>query len=227
LKLVRKALLGRKLGMTQLFADDGRAVPVTVITAGPCVVIQRKSAEREGYDALQLGYEEIQKERRVIKPLAGHFRSAAAKSGKQISPCRHLAEFRFADCDAHEVGDKLSVDVFEVGERVDVTGIVKGKGFAGAQKRHGFRGGPASHGSMSHRRPGSGGATDAARVFKGTKKPGHMGNVRRTVKRLRVYMVDAENDLVVVEGAVPGPSGRLVTVWCASEPGGPAAASEG
>jgi large subunit ribosomal protein L3 len=214
--------------MTQLFADDGRAVPVTVIAAGPCVVVQRKSAEREGYDALQLGYEELQKERRLIKPLAGHFAAAAAKSGKEIAPCRHLAEFRFADCDAHEVGDKLSADVFAVGERVDVTGISKGKGFAGAQKRHGFRGGPATHGSKSHRRPGSGGATDAARVFKGTKKPGHMGNVRRTVKRLRVHMVDAENNLVVVEGAVPGPSGRLVAVWCASQPGDPAApVSEG
>ncbi len=227
MKLVRKALLGRKMGMTQLFAEDGRAVPVTVISAGPCIVVQRKAAERECHDALQLGYEELGKGKRMSKPLAGHFRSAAAKSEKEVPPCRHLAEFRFIDCDAYQIGDRLSADVFEVGERVDVTGVSKGKGFAGAQKRHGFRGGPATHGSMSHRRPGSGGATDAARVFKGTRKPGHMGNVRRTVKRLRVHMVDAENDLLVVEGAVPGPNGRLVTVWCPAGAGASAAAGEG
>jgi large subunit ribosomal protein L3 len=203
--------------MTQLFAEDGRAVPVTVIAAGPCVVVQRKTAEREGHDALQLGYEQLPKEKRLIRPLAGHFRSAGKEAGKEVPPCRHLAEFRFADCDAHQVGDLLSVAMFEVGERVDVTGVSKGKGFAGAQKRHGFRGGPATHGSMSHRRPGSGGATDAARVFKGTRKPGHMGNVRRTAKRLRVHLVDPDSNLVVVEGAVPGPSGRLVTVWCPAE----------
>jgi large subunit ribosomal protein L3 len=214
--------------MTQLFAEDGRAVPVTVISAGPCIVVQRKSVEREGHDAIQLGYEELPKGTRLIQPLAGHFRSAGAKAGKEVPACRHLAEFRFADCDAHKVGDRISADIFEAGERVDVTGISKGKGFAGAHKRHGFRGGPASHGSMSHRRPGSGGGTDAARVFKGTKKPGHMGNVRRTVKRLRVHMVDPESNLVVVEGAVPGPSGRLVTVWCPVKGGaGSAAAGEG
>jgi large subunit ribosomal protein L3 len=222
LKLVQKALLGRKLGMTQLFADDGRAVPVTVIAAGPCVVVQRKTAAREGYDALQLGYEEVPQPGRLNKPRAGHFRTAAEKAGKEISPCRHLVEFRFADCDAHQVGDRIGVDVFQVGERVDVTGTSKGKGFAGVQKRHGFRGGPASHGSMSHRRPASGGATDAARVFKGRKKPGRMGNVRTTVKRLRVHMVDAEKELLAVEGAIPGPTGRLVLVCSPAAPGGSA-----
>jgi large subunit ribosomal protein L3 len=124
-----------------------------------------------------------------------------------------LSEFRFGNCDDYAVGDQITVEVFQPGERVDVTGVSKGKGFAGAQKRHGFRGGPASHGSMSHRRPGSGGATDAARVFKGTKKPGHMGSVRSTVKRLRIHSVDAEKNLLVIEGAVPGPNGQLVTVW--------------
>jgi large subunit ribosomal protein L3 len=198
--------------MTQLFAEDGRAVPVTVIAAGPCVVVQRKTAAREGYDALQLGYEEVPQAGRLNRPRSGHFRTAGEKAGKEIPACRHLVEFRFADCDAHQVGDRIGADVFQVGERVDVTGTSKGKGFAGAQKRHGFRGGPATHGSMSHRRPGSGGATDGARVFKGTKKPGRMGNVRATVKRLRVHMVDAENQVLAVEGAVPGPTGRLVLV---------------
>ena len=217
MKRLQKALLGRKVGMTQLFAKDGRAVAVTVIEAGPCVVVQRKSSEREGVDSLQLGFEELARGKRVTKPLAGHFRHAGEKVKKEIAPCKHLRDFRLADCDAYAPGDRLTVALFTVGERVDVTGTSKGKGFAGAQKRHGFHGGPASHGSMSHRRPGSGGATDAARVFKGVKKPGHMGNVRRTVRRLRVYMVDAERNLLVLEGAVPGPTGRLVTV---SQPAG-------
>lgn len=199
--------------MTQLFTEDGRAVGVTVISAGPCTVVQRKTVAREGFDALQLGYEELASERRVTKPMAGHFRRAGEKAEKEIAPCRHLGEFRFADCDAYSVGDQITVEVFEVGERVDVTGTSKGKGFAGVQKRYRTRGGPASHGSMSHRRPGSGGATDAARVFKGAKKPGHMGNVRKTVRRVRVHMVDAENNLLAVEGSVPGPNGRLVAVW--------------
>ena len=218
MRLVQKALLGRKLGMTQLFAEGGQAVPVTVIAAGPCVVVQRKTADREGYDALQLGYEEVPQVGRLNKPRAGHFRAAAEKTGKEIPPCRHLIEFRFADCNAYQVGDRIGVDVFQVGERVDVTGTSKGKGFAGVQKRYGFRGGPATHGSMSHRRPGSGGATDAARVFKGTKKPGHMGNVRTTVKGLRVHLVDADKGLLAVEGAVPGPTGRLLLVWSPARP---------
>lgn len=225
MKLVQKALLGRKLGMTQLFGEDGRAVPVTVISAGPCVVVQRKQVDREGYDALQLGYEELPNGKSLNRPRAGHFRKAAEKVNAEIPLCRHLAEFRLADCEAYQVGDRIAVDVFESGERVDVTGISKGKGFAGVQKRYGHHGGPASHGSMSHRRPASGGATDAARVFKGTQKPGHMGNVRRTVKRLRVHMVDPENHILVVEGSVPGPSGRLVTVWCPAELGGASARS--
>jgi large subunit ribosomal protein L3 len=225
---VQKALLGRKIGMTQLFAEDGRAVPVTVISAGPCIVVQRKTIDREGYDALQLGYEEISKESRLNRPRAGHFRRAGEKANKEIPPCRHLAEFRFADCAAHQIGDRIAADVFEVGERVDVAGASKGRGFAGVHKRHGAHGGPASHGSMSHRRPASGGATDAARVFKGTKKPGHMGNVRTTVKRLRVHMVDLEKGLLAVEGAVPGPNGGLLMLWCAARSGaGPPQPEEG
>lgn len=212
MKSLQKALLGRKLGMSQLFAEDGRAVPVTVISAGPCVVVQRKSAGREGYDAIQIGYEEVAKGKRVPKPLAGHFRRAAEKAKVEVPVCRHLVEVKLADCDAYQVGQRIPVEIFEVDERVDVTGTSKGKGFAGVQKRYGFRGGPASHGSMSHRRPASSGATDAARTFPGTKKPGHMGSERVTVKRLRVHMVKPQENLLVLEGAVPGPNGGLVLV---------------
>jgi len=225
---VQKALLGRKIGMTQVFAEDGRAVPVTVIAAGPCTVVQRKTVDREGFDAVQIGFEEFSKGKQLNKPRTGHLRRAGEKAGKDIPLCRHLGEFQFDDCDAFSVGDRITVDVFAAGERVDVTGTSKGKGFAGGQKRHGFRGGPATHGSMSHRRPASGGATDGARVFKGVKKPGQMGNVRRTVRQLRVHLVDAEKNLLVLEGSVPGANGRLVTVWQpAGAVSGPAQAGEG
>ena len=214
MKSLQKAIVGRKLGMTQIFAEDGRAVAVTVISAGPCVVVQRKSEAKDGYEALQLGYEEVVRLNRLNRPRTGHFRRSGEKAGKEIPPCRHLVEFRLTDCDAHQVGDRITVDIFQVGDRVDVTGTSKGRGFAGVLKRHGFHSGPASHGSMSHRRPASGGATDAARVFKGKRKPGHMGNARVTVKRLGVHMVDAEKGLLLVNGAVPGPTGRLVMVTC-------------
>jgi len=227
-KQLEKALLGRKIGMTQLFAEDGRAIAVTVIEAGPCVVVQRRASHRQGADALQLGYQEAPRGKRVNKPLVGHFRHAAERAKKEIPACRHLRDFHLADCDAYAPGDRLTVELFKVGERVDVTGTSKGKGFAGVQKRHGFHGGPAAHGSMSHRRPASGGATDAARVFPGTKKPGHMGNVRATVRRLRVHQVDPERNLLVVEGAVPGPNGQLVTVsQPARAPGYASPAKEG
>jgi large subunit ribosomal protein L3 len=203
--------------MSQLFAEDGRAVPVTVISAGPCVVVQRKSAAREGYDAIQIGYQEIPKGKRVPKPLAGHFRRAGEEAKAEVPVCRHLVEVKLADCDAYQVGQRIPVEIFEVGERVDVSGTSKGKGFAGVQKRHHFHGGPASHGSMSHRRPASSGATDAARTFPGVKKPGHMGSERVTVKRLRVHMVNTKENLLVLEGAVPGPNGGLVLVSLGKE----------
>ncbi len=212
MKSVRKALLGRKLGMTQLFAEDGRAVAVTVIAAGPCTIVQRKTTAKEGYDALQLGFEELENAKRLSKPEAGHFEAAAKKSGQPVPAFRHLVEVKLGEPDVYQVGDTIAVDVFAVGDEVNVIGTSKGKGFAGAQKRHGFHGGPATHGSMSHRRPASGGATDAARVFKGVKKPGHMGAVRRTQPGLRVWLVDAERHLLAVKGPVPGPSGGLVLV---------------
>ncbi len=212
MKLVEQALLGRKLAMTQVFAEDGRLVPVTVISAGPCVVVQRRKAGRDGRESLQLGYEEVTKAGRLNRPLSGHFRRAGEKAKTEIPPCRHLKEVYLANPEAYQVGDRIAVDVFAPGQRVDVTGVSKGKGFAGVQKRYGFRGGPAAHGSMSHRRPASGGATDPARVFPGTKKPGHMGNVKVTVKGLRVHEVRGKDNLLLVEGAVPGPKGGLVLV---------------
>lgn len=223
MRSVEKALLGRKLGMTQLFAEGGRAVAATVLAVGPCYVVQRRSAQKEGHDALQLGLEEPGV-KRLNQPEAGHLKQAAARAGAEIPLCRHLVEFRFVDCDAYPVGTRLDAGLFAAGDRVDVIGVTKGKGFAGAQKRHGFSGGPASHGSMSHRRPASSGATDAARVFKGTRKPGHMGRVRRTVKGLRVHLVDPARNLLVVLGGVPGPPGGLVMV---TRPASSAASAQG
>jgi len=198
-----KAILGTKIGMTQVFDSEGHVVPVTVIEAGPCTVVQKKTVETDSYAAIQVGYGDV-KESRLNKPMLGHFR----KHG--VEPKRVLREFR-GETDL-SVGDKITVDIFSEGDLVDVTGISKGKGFQGVVKRHHFHGGPMSHGSMVHRKPQSSGATDAARVFKGVRKPGHMGHERVTVKRLKVVRVLPEKNLLLVKGAVPGPNGGLVTV---------------
>ena len=211
MRSVEKALLGRKLGMTQIFGEGGRAQAVTVIVAGPCHVVQRKTVERDGYEAVQLGFDEV-KPKRLNRPRMGHIKKSGEKAGSEIPPLRHLVEFRMVNCDAYPVGSTIGAEVFEVGETVAVTAVSKGKGFAGVQKRYHFSGGPASHGSMSHRRPASSGATDAARTFKGMRKPGHMGNVRVTVRGLRVEMVDVEKGVLAVHGSVPGPTGALVMV---------------
>jgi len=207
---VAKGIIGHKLGMTQLFDDQGRAVPVTVIQAGPCVVVQRKTAARDGYDAIQLGFGAV-RDKHVNQPARGHFKRAG------VEPKKTLSEFRLADCDQCQVGQELRADLFKSGERVNVTAISKGKGFAGVMKRYGWHGGPASHGSMSHRRPASSGPTDPARVFPGTRKPGHLGAVRVTVKGLAVVRADAERNLLIVKGAVPGPPGGVVRVTKAPE----------
>ena len=198
-----KAILGTKIGMTQVFDSEGHVVPVTVIEAGPCTVVQKKTVETDSYAAIQVGYGDV-KESRLNKPMQGHFK----KHG--VEPKRVLREFR-GETDL-SVGDKITVDIFSEGDLVDVTGISKGKGFQGVVKRHHFHGGPMSHGSMVHRKPQSSGATDAARVFKGVRKPGHMGHERVTVKRLKVVRVLPEKNLLLVKGAVPGPNGGLVTV---------------
>ena len=204
-------LLGRKVGMTQIFDPTGQVIPVTVIQAGPCVVTQLRTQEKDGYQAVQLGFEEVA-EKRVNRPLLGHFKRAG------VPPQRRLAEFRLEETAELQEGAQVTVESFQPGELVDVAGTSKGKGFQGAMKRHGFSGGPATHGSMSHRRPGSGGATNAARVFKGVRKPGHMGAVRVTVRDLEVVSVDRERNLLVLKGAVPGPAGGLVEVTQKSQP---------
>ena len=200
-----KALLGRKVGMTQLYDDKGVIVPVTVIEAGPCVVVQKRTKENDGYEAIQIGFGDIRASL-VNKPRAGHF----TKHG--VGLMRYLREFRLDDCDSYEVGDKIQADVFQAGDKVDVAGISKGKGFQGGMKRFHFHGGPDSHGGMAHRVPASSGATDAARVFPGTRKPGHMGHVRVTSLGLTVVRVDVERNVILVKGSVPGPNQGLVTI---------------
>ncbi len=203
--MVKKAILGKKLGMTQLFTDEGLAVPVTVIEAGPCQVVQVKTNEKDGYSAIQVGFAE-KRENLFNKPLKGHFNKAG------VRPLRFLREFRLEDCNGYEVGKDIKVDLFATGEKVDVIGTTKGRGFAGGIKRHGFHRGPSSHGSKYHRRPGSLGAKGVARVFKGRKLPGHLGVERVTVQNLEVVRVDPERNLLAVKGAVPGPRGGLVIV---------------
>ncbi len=200
-------ILGRKVGMSQVFDEEGKAVPVTVIEAGPCYVVQKKTPERDGYAALQLGFEEIEANR-LNRPLRGHF----AKNG--VRPLRFLKEIRL-DNDAvnnYEVGQEVKVDIFNPGDYVDVQGVTKGKGFAGGIKRHGFHRGSMKHGSKYHRRPGSLGAKGPARVFKGRKLPGRAGGEMRTVKNLKVVKVDPEHNLLLVRGAVPGPRMGLLLI---------------
>ena len=213
-------IIGKKVGMTQLFAGDGTVTPVTVIKAGPCVVVQKKSAGgKDGYDAVQLGLVEDRpvKLKNVNKPMRGHFE----KTGGGIPPTRILKEFRVTGSDeGTSVGDKILVDQFADGDVVDVVGKSKGRGFAGTIKRHNFNRGPESHGSMNVRAPGSIGASAfPSRVIKGNRSSGHMGDVRVTVKRLTVARVDAENNLLMIRGAVPGANGSVVVVRKAARQG--------
>lgn len=202
---MQKGILGRKLGMTQVFDEAGRVVPATVIQAGPCVVVQKKTVERDGYEALQVGFEPIP-ESRVNKPLRGHFARA------KVKPFRFLRELRLANTAEYQVGQEIRADIFQPGDHVDVTGISKGKGFAGGIKRHGFRRGPMAHGSKYHRRPGSLAAKGPARVFKGRKLPGRAGGERVTVLNLEVIKSDPERNLLLVKGAVPGPRRGLLII---------------
>lgn len=200
-----KGILGRKLGMTQLFTEEGKVVPVTVIEAGPCVVTQKKTAETDGYNAIQVGFGEI-REKLVNKPSKGQF----AKAG--VKPLRFRREFRLDNAAEYEVGQQITADVFAAGESVDVVGVSKGKGFAGGIKRHGFHRGPMAHGSKYHRRPGSLAAKGPARVFKGRKLPGRTGGERVTVQNLQVVRVDKDKNLLIIKGAVPGPNQGLLIV---------------
>ena len=207
-----KGVLGTKLGMTQVFADDGRIVPVTVVQAGPNVVTAVRTPATDGYSAVQLGYGEIDP-RKVTKPVAGHF----SKAG--VTPRRYLVELRTDDAGQYTLGQEVAAGTFAAGDLVDVTGRSKGKGTAGVMKRHGFRGLGASHGTQrKHRAPGSiGGCATPGRVFKGLRMAGRMGNVRTTVARLTVHAVDTERGLLLIKGAVPGPAGSLVLVRSAAK----------
>jgi large subunit ribosomal protein L3 len=199
-------LLGRKLGMTRVFTEDGRWVHVTLVEAGPCTVIQKKTQDTDGYDAVQVGFGEV-KEARLNKPQAGHFK----KSGQKLK--KTLKEFRVAADSGLSVGDEIRSDIFKAGDRVDICGTSKGKGFAGVIKRHGFAGGPGGHGSHFHRAPGSiGQSADPAKVYKGKRMPGRMGNVFRTTQNLEIVRVDEEKNLIVLRGSVPGANGGLVVV---------------
>jgi large subunit ribosomal protein L3 len=201
-------IIGKKLGMTQLFAPDGTVTPVTVIKAGPCIVVQKKTVNTDGYNAVQLGLVEDKAPRRVNKPTEGHFKRAG------VPPTRVLREVRVeASDEATNVGDKILVDIFNENDLVDVVGKSKGRGFAGFIKRHGFHGGRATHGSMFHRAPGGIGASAyPSRVYKGTRMAGHMGDERKTLKNLRVVAVDTENNLLMIRGALPGPNGAYVLI---------------
>jgi large subunit ribosomal protein L3 len=200
-------LIGKKVGMTQIIQEDGTVVPVTVIQAGPCVVMQKKSAEKDGYESVQLGLVEFLKPKRISKPMAGHFKKANA------APARVLREMSVDGDDSPKPGDQVLCDIFSEQERVHIIGTSKGRGFAGFVKRHHFRGGRASHGSMFHRAPGSiGSSAYPSRVIKGMRMAGHMGNQRVTVRNMRVERVDKENNLLYLRGAVPGPAGGYLVV---------------
>ncbi len=202
-----RGILGEKLGMTQVFDANNRIVPVTVIKAGPCVVTQIRTEEKDGYTAVQLAYGQIDP-RKVTKPLAGHFQAAG------VTPRRHVIELRTSTTEGYEIGQEFGADVFADGASVDVTGTTKGKGTAGVMKRHGFHGVSASHGShRNHRKPGSiGGCSTPGRVFKGMRMAGRMGFDKQTTQSLRIVRVDVERGLLLIEGAVPGPKGGLVLV---------------
>lgn len=201
---MQKAILATKVGMTQIFNEDGVLTPVTVLQAGPCVVTQVKTKDNDGYSAVQVGFGDI-REKLVNKPKKGHF----AKAG--VDNKRHLKEFRFDNAEDYQVGQEIKVDIFAEGDKIDATAKSKGKGFQGAIKRHGQSRGPMTHGSKFHRHAGSNGAaSDPSKVFKGKKMPGHMGAVKVTTQNLEIVRIDAENNVILVKGAVPGPKKSMV-----------------
>lgn len=202
---MQKAILGKKIGMTQVFAPNGEVLPVTVIEAGPCIVTQVKTKDTDGYEAIQVAYEPV-KESRVNKPLKGHF------ARHNVKPHRFLREFRLNNVADYKVGQEITAVTFSEGEFVDVTGTSKGKGFTGGIQRWGFGRGPMTHGSKYHRGPGSQNSRASARTFPGRKMPGQHGRLRRTVQNLKIVRVDAERNLLLIKGAVPGPKGSLVTI---------------
>lgn len=202
---VKKAIMGIKVGMTQIYNEEGKAIPVTVVEAGPCTVLQKKKVETDGYNAIQVGFYNL-KEKLANKPIKGHFKKA------NVKPLRYIREFRVDNVDDYEIGQEINVGIFEEGDIVDITGTSKGKGFAGGVKRHNFARGSMGHGSKYHRRPGSLGAKGPARVFKGRKLPGRLGGERVTVQCLKVVKVYSDRNLILVKGAIPGPKRGLVII---------------
>ena len=248
---IRKMIMGRKVGMTQLFAEDGRAVPVTVLEVGPCFVVQRRTADQDGYEAIQLGYlpydeQDVRRAEEMHKLHERRRNNRDATSGKMkdrgpiereprgphrltlavyghflkhnVPPMRFLKEFRVAALDDFPQGQEIKADIFAAGDRVDVCGTSKGRGFAGTVKKYHFKGGRATHGSMFHRKPASSGATDAARIFAGARRPSHMGAEQVTVKGLTIVRADADRNLLVIKGATPGPIGGLLVVTMPDRP---------
>ena len=210
-----KGILGKKIGMTQIFEADGRMIPVTVVEAGPCLVVQNKTEETDGYNAVQLGFSEL-KEKHTNKPMKGHFDKAG------ITPVKFVRELRLSAPSEYTVGQKISAEIFTAGELIDATGISRGKGFAGTIKRHNFACGPMAHGSKSHREPGSMGPMHSGpggRVIKGKKLPGRMGNAKVTVQRLTVAKVDTDRNLILVKGSIPGAAGSFVVLRETVKPG--------
>ncbi len=203
---MNKAILAKKIGMTQIFADNGILVPVTVLEAGPCTVVQKKTVENDGYEAIQVGFGDI-KEKKVNKPTKGHFAKAGVEARKVVR------EFRLEDTSSYEIGTEIKADVFTAGDKVDVSGVSKGKGFQGAIKRHGMSRGPMSHGSKYHRGLGSlSSGTTPGKVKKGKKMPGHMGAKKVTVQNLEIVRSDSDKNLILVKGAVPGPKGTVLFI---------------
>lgn len=203
---MKKAIIGKKLGMTQVFDEKGKVIPVTVIEAGPCPVVQVKTMDSDGYEAVQLGFGEV-KEKKVNKPVKGHFAKA------NVKPVKHLKEFKLDHVSEVKPGDIIKVDSFEAGDLIDVQGITKGKGFQGVIKRHGQHRGPMGHGSMYHRKPGSMGAcATPGRVFKGKKLPGHMGVEKVTIQNLEVIRIDTDKNVILVKGSVPGNKGCILKI---------------
>lgn len=204
---MKKGIIGKKMGMTQIFDEKGNVIPVTVVEAGPCIVVQKKTEQNDGYTALQVGYGDVSA-KHVTKPMKGHFDKS------DVAPKRHLKEFRLEDCDSLNIGDLIKVDTFAIGDKVDVAGVSKGKGYAGVIKRYGCKSLKDTHGTGPvHRHAGSMGAnSDPSRIMKGKKMPGQMGNENVTVQNLEIVKVDVENNLIALRGAIPGPKGGIVYI---------------
>ena len=205
---MKTGILGKKVGMTNVFLENGDAIGVTVLKAGPCIVVNKREKNKDQYDALQLGFISIDdKKKKISKPLKGYFEK------QKVKPFKYVREFRFEDIEQYEVGKELKVDLFKEGEKVNVIGFSKGRGFAGSIKRHNFSGGPKTHGQKDYyRATGSIGATDAARVFKGQKLPGRMGNEKVKTKNIEIVKIDLDRNLILLKGAIPGPNNALVAV---------------